>query len=72
MVMIMMIVSDHGMGATADERVIRIDRMIPPEIGTIVTEGPLSGVKALPAGQSEAAAALGLGWGASMRLVLLP
>jgi predicted AlkP superfamily pyrophosphatase or phosphodiesterase len=52
------LVSDHGMGATADERVIRIDRMIGPDVGTIVTEGPLSGVNALPGKDGEVAAKL--------------
>jgi len=52
------LVSDHGMGATADERVIRIDRMIAPDVGTIVTEGPLSGVNALPGKDAEVAAIL--------------
>ncbi|WBX85880.1 ectonucleotide pyrophosphatase/phosphodiesterase [Sphingosinicella microcystinivorans] len=52
------LVSDHGMGATADARVIRIDGMIPPEIGTIVTEGPFSGVNAIPGKDAEVAAKL--------------
>lgn len=52
------LVSDHGMGATADDRVIRIDRMIAPDVGTVVTEGPLSGVNALPGKDSDVAAAL--------------
>ncbi len=40
--------------------------------GAVIAEIVRAGVKALPGGQSEAAAALGLGWGQSMRLVLLP
>lgn len=40
--------------------------------GAVIAEIVRAGVKALPGGQSEAAAALGLGWGKSMRLVLLP
>lgn len=52
------LVSDHGMSATADERVIRIDRMIDPAIGTIVTEGPLSGVNPLPGKDADVAAKL--------------
>lgn len=52
------LVSDHGMGATTDERVIRIDRMIAPDVGTIVTEGPLSGVNALPGKDGAVAATL--------------
>lgn len=40
--------------------------------GAVIAEIVRAGVHALPGGQSEAAAALGLGWGRSMRLVLLP
>lgn len=40
--------------------------------GAVIAEIVRAGVNALPGGQSEAAAALGLGWSASMRLVLLP
>lgn len=40
--------------------------------GAVIAEIVRAGVHALPAGQSEAAAALGLSWGRSMRLVLLP
>ncbi|HEU4360616.1 MAG TPA: ABC transporter permease subunit [Mycobacterium sp.] len=40
--------------------------------GAVIAEIVRAGVNALPAGQAEAAAALGLGWGATMRLVLLP
>ncbi|MGV0749964.1 amino acid ABC transporter permease [Mycolicibacter heraklionensis] len=40
--------------------------------GAVIAEIVRAGVRALPGGQSEAAAALGLGWGSSMRLVLLP
>lgn len=40
--------------------------------GAVIAEIVRAGVKALPTGQTEAAAALGLSWGNSMRLVLLP
>lgn len=40
--------------------------------GAVIAEIVRAGVNALPSGQSEAAAALGLTWGRSMRLVLLP
>jgi glutamate transport system permease protein len=40
--------------------------------GAVIAEIVRAGVHALPGGQSEAAAALGLSWGSSMRLVLLP
>ncbi|MEZ0384717.1 amino acid ABC transporter permease [Mycobacterium sp. pW045] len=40
--------------------------------GAVIAEIVRAGVHALPRGQSEAAAALGLSWGGSMRLVLLP
>ncbi len=40
--------------------------------GAVIAEIVRAGVYGLPSGQSEAAAALGLGWGTSMRLVLLP
>ncbi|WP_046315473.1 amino acid ABC transporter permease [Mycobacterium sp. UM_Kg1] len=40
--------------------------------GAVIAEIVRAGVNALPGGQGEAAAALGLGWLASMRLVLLP
>ncbi len=40
--------------------------------GAVIAEIVRAGVNALPAGQSEAAAALGLNWVQSMRLVLLP
>lgn len=40
--------------------------------GAVIAEIVRAGVHALPRGQAEAAAALGLSWGRSMRLVLLP
>ncbi len=40
--------------------------------GAVIAEIVRAGVNALPRGQGEAAAALGLGWGKSMWLVLLP
>ncbi|MGV0627406.1 amino acid ABC transporter permease [Mycolicibacter minnesotensis] len=40
--------------------------------GAVIAEIIRAGVRSLPAGQSEAAAALGLTWGRSMRLILLP
>jgi glutamate transport system permease protein len=40
--------------------------------GAVIAEIVRAGVHALPAGQSEAAAALGMSWGRSMRMVLLP
>lgn len=40
--------------------------------GAVLAEIVRAGVHALPGGQSEAAAALGLRWGTAMRLVLLP
>lgn len=40
--------------------------------GAVIAEIVRAGVNALPGGQSEAAAALGLSWAGSMRLVLLP
>ncbi|BBX22214.1 glutamate ABC transporter permease [Mycolicibacter terrae] len=40
--------------------------------GAVIAEIVRAGVHALPAGQSQAAAALGLSWGRSMQLVLLP
>lgn len=40
--------------------------------GAVIAEIVRAGVHALPGGQSEAAAALGLSWGSSLRLVLLP
>ena len=40
--------------------------------GAVIAEIVRSGVRALPRGQNEAAVALGLSWGASMRSILLP
>lgn len=40
--------------------------------GAVIAEIVRSGVGSLPRGQSEAAAALGLGWGQTMRSILLP
>ncbi|MEO8814836.1 MAG: ABC transporter permease subunit [Mycobacterium sp.] len=40
--------------------------------GAVIAEIVRAGVNGLPGGQSEAAATLGLSWGATMRLVLLP
>lgn len=40
--------------------------------GAVIAEIVRSGVRALPKGQNEAAVALGLSWGASMRSILLP
>ena len=40
--------------------------------GAVIAEIVRSGVGALPRGQSEAAAALGLSWGQTMRSILLP
>ena len=40
--------------------------------GAVIAEIVRAGVAALPRGQSEAAAALGLGWGQTMRSIMLP
>jgi glutamate transport system permease protein len=40
--------------------------------GAVIAEIVRAGVNALPKGQSEAASALGLGWGQTMRAILLP
>lgn len=40
--------------------------------GAVIAEIVRAGVNALPAGQAEAAGALGLSWAATLRLVLLP
>jgi glutamate transport system permease protein len=40
--------------------------------GAVIAEIVRAGVAALPRGQSEAAASLGLGWGQTMRSILLP
>ena len=40
--------------------------------GAVIAEIVRSGVRALPRGQNEAAVALGLSWGTSMRSILLP
>jgi glutamate transport system permease protein len=40
--------------------------------GAVIAEIVRAGVKALPRGQSEAASALGLSWGQTMRSILLP
>jgi len=40
--------------------------------GAVIAEIVRSGVNSLPRGQSEAASALGLGWGQTMRSILLP
>lgn len=40
--------------------------------GAVIAEIVRSGVRALPRGQNEAAVALGLSWGQSMRSILLP
>ena len=40
--------------------------------GAVIAEIVRSGVRALPRGQNEAAVALGLSWGESMRSILLP
>ena len=40
--------------------------------GAVIAEIVRSGVGSMPRGQSEAAAALGLGWGQTMRSILLP
>lgn len=40
--------------------------------GAVIAEIVRAGVNALPRGQTEAASALGLGWGQSLRMVLLP
>lgn len=40
--------------------------------GAVIAEIVRSGVRALPKGQNEAAVALGLSWGQSMRSILLP
>jgi glutamate transport system permease protein len=40
--------------------------------GAVIAEIVRSGVASLPRGQSEAAAALGLSWGQTMRSILLP
>src|SRR3954451_21281358 len=40
--------------------------------GSVIAEIVRAGVKALPSGQGEAASALGLRWGQTMRAILLP
>ncbi len=40
--------------------------------GAVIAEVVRAGINALPRGQSEAASALGLGWGQTMRSILLP
>jgi glutamate transport system permease protein len=40
--------------------------------GAVIAEIVRAGVAALPRGQSEAAVALGLSWGQTMRMILLP
>ncbi len=40
--------------------------------GAVIAEIVRAGVNALPRGQSEAASSLGLGWGQTMRSILLP
>lgn len=40
--------------------------------GAVIAEIVRAGVNALPKGQAEAAASLGLGWGQTMRAILLP
>ena len=40
--------------------------------GAVIAEIVRSGVQALPRGQNEAAVALGMSWGQTMRLILLP
>jgi glutamate transport system permease protein len=40
--------------------------------GAVIAEIVRAGINALPRGQSEAASALGLGWGQTMRSILLP
>ena len=52
------IVSDHGMAATAPERVIRLDMLLPTGSFRVVTAGAVAGLEAMPGQGGVLAAAL--------------
>lgn len=51
----LVIVADHGMAAISPDRVIRIDRMLPPASFTAIADGPYAGITP-SAGQEEVVA----------------
>jgi predicted AlkP superfamily pyrophosphatase or phosphodiesterase len=54
----LVIVADHGMAATSPDRVVRTPDLVDPALVHVVTEGPYSGMNALPGHEAEVAAAL--------------
>jgi predicted AlkP superfamily pyrophosphatase or phosphodiesterase len=56
----LVIVSDHGMAAVSDERMIDLDAMLPAGSARVVWDGPLAGVEPAP-GQAAAVEAALLG-----------
>ncbi|WP_431469776.1 ectonucleotide pyrophosphatase/phosphodiesterase [Sphingosinithalassobacter sp. LHW66-3] len=54
----LVIVSDHGMAATHEDRMIRIDRMLPPESFRAVETGPYAGIVPAEGAENQVAATL--------------
>lgn len=54
----LVIVADHGMAAISADRVVRIDRMLPPAAFHAVTDGPYVGLDPTPGHDAEVARVL--------------
>ncbi len=54
----LVIVADHGMAAISAERVVRIDRMLPPASFRAITDGPYVGLDPVPGHEAEVARAM--------------
>ncbi|OWK28157.1 ectonucleotide pyrophosphatase/phosphodiesterase [Sphingomonas mucosissima] len=54
----LIIVSDHGMAATSSERVVALDRVVPPTDARIVESGPYATFSPLPGREAAVASAL--------------
>jgi len=54
----LVIVADHGMAATSAQRVVPLESLVDPGLVHVVTDGPYSGMDALPGQENAVAAAL--------------
>ncbi|MGD9815166.1 MAG: ectonucleotide pyrophosphatase/phosphodiesterase [Hyphomonadaceae bacterium] len=54
----LVIVSDHGMSAIADDRIVNLDARIDPAVARVIWDGPFAGVAPAAGREAEAEAAL--------------
>ena len=58
----LVVVADHGMAATSNDRIVRLDRLIDRAAVRVIGEGPFAGVEPLPGKATEMEAALLKPW----------